>query len=194
MAHSTLSLALTFLSSILFLPAPQTYAQSSTAPEPSPSAGPINISAILMKGGQYTTFLHLLTSTHVADQIDNQFNNFNQCMTIFVPTDAAFNNLPAGTLNNLTTQQHLTGSNRVAGDLEVEEGIEPGKDVVEHKLNVLLGPEVVQGAGGEVVEGDGGGGKDGHALVGVVELVVNLVRQLGGYQEAEEGGLLAAFQ
>ncbi|KAL6973995.1 hypothetical protein U1Q18_028177 [Sarracenia purpurea var. burkii] len=91
-------------------------------------------------------------------------------------------------------QPELTGSNRVAGGLEVEEGIELGKEVVEHKLNVLLGPEVVEGAGGEVVEGDGGGGKDGHALVGVVELVVDLVRHLGGYQEAEEGGLLAAFQ
>ncbi|KAL6973993.1 hypothetical protein U1Q18_028175 [Sarracenia purpurea var. burkii] len=91
-------------------------------------------------------------------------------------------------------QPELTSSNRVTGGLEDEEGIELGKDVVEHKLNVLLGPEVVEGAGGEVVEGDGGGGKDGHALVGVVELVVDLVRHLGGYQEAEEGGLLAAFQ
>ncbi|KAL6973991.1 hypothetical protein U1Q18_028173 [Sarracenia purpurea var. burkii] len=43
--------------------------------------------------------------------------------------------------------------------LEVEEGIELGKDVVEHELNVLLGPEVVEGAGGEVVDGDGGGAK-----------------------------------
>ncbi|KAL6973998.1 hypothetical protein U1Q18_028180 [Sarracenia purpurea var. burkii] len=197
MAHPNLSLALTFLAPILFLPAPQTYAQSPTAPMPSPSAGPINISAILVKGGQYTTFLHLLTSTHVADQIDNQFNNSNQGMTFFAPTDAAFNNLPAGTLNSLTTQQHqpeLTGSSRVAGGLKVEEGIELGKDVVEHELNVLLGPEVVEGAGGEVIEGDGGGGKDGHALVGVVELVVDLVRHLGGYQEADDGGLLAAFQ
>ncbi|KAL6973988.1 hypothetical protein U1Q18_028170 [Sarracenia purpurea var. burkii] len=197
MAHSTLSLALTFLSSILFLPGPQTYAQSPTAPEPSPSAGPINISAILVKGSQYTSFLHLLTSTHVADQIDNKFNNSNQGVTIFAPTDAAFNNLPAGTLNNLTTQQHqpeLTGWNRVAWGREVEEGLKLRKDVVEHELNVLLGPEVVEGAGGDVVEGDDGGGKDGHALVGVVELVVNLVRHLGGYQEAEEGGLLAAFQ
>ncbi|KAL6973987.1 hypothetical protein U1Q18_028169 [Sarracenia purpurea var. burkii] len=202
MAHSTLSLALTFLSSILFLPVSQTYAQSPTAPEPSPSAGPINISAILVKGGQYTTFLHLLTSTHVADQIDNKFNNSNQGMTIFAPTDAAFNNLPTGTLNNLTTQQHVLlvlyhvlPELYSLSDLQtVEEGIELRKDVVEHELNVLLDPEVVEGAGGEVVEGDGGGGKAGHALVGVVELVVDLVHHLGGYQEAEDGGLLAAFQ
>ncbi|KAL6973989.1 hypothetical protein U1Q18_028171 [Sarracenia purpurea var. burkii] len=91
-------------------------------------------------------------------------------------------------------QPELTGSNRVAGGLEVEDGIKLSKDVVEHELNVLLGPEVVEGAGGEIVEGDGGGSKDGHALVGVVELVVDLVRHLGGYQEAEEGGLLAAFK
>ncbi|KAL6973994.1 hypothetical protein U1Q18_028176 [Sarracenia purpurea var. burkii] len=85
-------------------------------------------------------------------------------------------------------------STRVADGLKVGEGIELGKDVVEHEQNVLLGGEVVEGAGGEIVEGAGdGGGKDGHALVGVVELVINLVRHMGGCQEMEEGGVLAAF-
>ncbi|KAL7000513.1 hypothetical protein U1Q18_001665 [Sarracenia purpurea var. burkii] len=107
MAHSTLFLALTFLSSILFLPAPQTYAQSPATLVPSSPAGLIIIFAILVKGGQYTTFLRLLTSTKVADQIDNQLNNYKQGMTVFAPTDTTFNNLPAGTLNNLTTQQHV---------------------------------------------------------------------------------------
>ncbi|KAL6973986.1 hypothetical protein U1Q18_028168 [Sarracenia purpurea var. burkii] len=84
-------------------------------------------------------------------------------------------------------------STRVVDGLKVGEGIELGKDVVEHEQNVLLGGEVVEGAGGEIVEGGVGGGKDGHALVEVVELVIDLVRHMGGCQEVEEGGVLATF-
>lgn len=80
-------------------------AQTAAAPGP---AGPPNITAILTKGGQYTTLLRLMTTTQVADQINNQLNNSNSGLTIFAPTDNAFNSLPAGTLNSLTDQEKVS--------------------------------------------------------------------------------------
>uniref|UniRef100_A0A5B7BDD3 Putative fasciclin-like arabinogalactan protein 6 n=1 Tax=Davidia involucrata TaxID=16924 RepID=A0A5B7BDD3_DAVIN len=108
MAYTHLSLILLSLtSSLLFLLTPQVQAQSPSAPAPAPS-GPINITAILDKGGQYTIFIRLLTqATQVASQINNQLNSSTEGMTVFAPTDNAFNNLPAGTLNDLSTQQQI---------------------------------------------------------------------------------------
>ncbi|XP_052178647.1 fasciclin-like arabinogalactan protein 9 [Diospyros lotus] len=102
MAFRHFSISLLSLTSLLFLVTGQT----PSAPAPSP-AGPINITAILAKGGQYTTFIRLLTATQVANQINNQVNNSNQGLTVFAPTDNAFANLPAGYLNNLSVQQQV---------------------------------------------------------------------------------------
>ncbi|WJZ93142.1 hypothetical protein VitviT2T_012103 [Vitis vinifera] len=88
---------------ILFLQCTRTSGQSS-APAPAP-AGPTNITAILEKAGQYTTFIRLLKSTQMDDRINIQLNNSNQGLTIFAPTDNAFSNLKAGTLNSFTDQQ-----------------------------------------------------------------------------------------
>lgn len=77
-------------------------AQSATAPAP---PGPLNITAILEKGGQFGTLIRLMKSTQIADQINNQLNNSNSGLTIFAPTDNAFSSLPAGTLNSLTDEQ-----------------------------------------------------------------------------------------
>ncbi|KAJ3686701.1 hypothetical protein LUZ61_015865 [Rhynchospora tenuis] len=82
-----------------------TSAQPASAPGP---AGPTNITAILEKGGQFTTLIRLMKSTQVADQINNQLNNSNSGMTIFAPTDNAFNSLAAGTLNSLTDQEKVS--------------------------------------------------------------------------------------
>nr|ANW72273.1 fasciclin-like arabinogalactan protein 12 [Tradescantia hirsutiflora] len=79
-------------------------AQTATAPAP---AGPTNITAILEKAGQYTTFMRLLKSTQVGNQINNQLNNSNSGLTVFAPTDNAFTNLPPGTLNSLSDQQKV---------------------------------------------------------------------------------------
>lgn len=102
MASTTPLLTLTPL--ILLLLSPLIQAQ--TAPAPAP-AGPINITGILDKGGQFTTFIKLLTSTQAANQIENQINNSNQGMTVFVPTDNAFNNLKAGSINGLTNKEQV---------------------------------------------------------------------------------------
>ncbi|KAL7086987.1 hypothetical protein ACP275_13G037100 [Erythranthe tilingii] len=103
MARVLILLSLTTLLLSLF-PLPTTHAQS--APPPTAS-GPINITAILEKASQYTVFIRLLNETQAANQINNQVNNSHDGMTVFAPTDNAFNNLPPGTLNKLTEQQHV---------------------------------------------------------------------------------------
>ncbi|XP_059659785.1 fasciclin-like arabinogalactan protein 13 [Cornus florida] len=105
MAYTPISLIPLALLPLLFLSCPQTLAQSAPAPAPS---GPINITAILVKGGQFTTFIRLLTSTtDVANQINTQVNSSTEGMTVFAPTDNAFDNLPAGYLNNLESQKQV---------------------------------------------------------------------------------------
>ncbi|XP_016477368.2 fasciclin-like arabinogalactan protein 11 [Nicotiana tabacum] len=83
-----------------------TLAQTSAA-APAPS-GPTNITKILEKAGQFTTFIRLLKTTQAGDQINTQLNNSNQGMTVFAPTDNAFSSLKAGTLNSLSSQQQVS--------------------------------------------------------------------------------------
>ncbi|CAH9144210.1 unnamed protein product [Cuscuta epithymum] len=80
------------------------HAQAASGPAP---AGPTNITAILEKAGQYTTFIRLLKTTQVGDQINNQLNTTNQGLTVFAPTDNAFLGLKPGTLNSLTDQEKV---------------------------------------------------------------------------------------
>ncbi|KAM7522329.1 hypothetical protein LguiA_012231 [Lonicera macranthoides] len=88
---------------LLLLHSTTTLAQ---APAPGPS-GPTNVTKILEKAGQYTTFIRLLKITQEGDQINTQLNNSNQGLTIFAPTDNAFSGLKAGTLNSLSDQQKV---------------------------------------------------------------------------------------
>ncbi|KAL1351918.1 hypothetical protein HN51_015804 [Arachis hypogaea] len=88
--------------SILFLL--QTISAQTIAPAP---AGPTNITKVLEKAGQFTTFMKLLKATQVADRINSQLNNSNQGLTIFAPTDNAFATLKSGTLNSISTQDQL---------------------------------------------------------------------------------------
>ncbi|KAL3647135.1 hypothetical protein CASFOL_008103 [Castilleja foliolosa] len=104
MAAPPLSSALLILLISLTTLLPAAHSQSAPAPAPS---GPINITGILDKAGQYTQFIRLLTDTQSDVQINNQVNNSHDGMTVFAPSDNAFNNLPAGALNNLTSQQHV---------------------------------------------------------------------------------------
>jgi uncharacterized surface protein with fasciclin (FAS1) repeats len=78
------------------------------APSVAPSGGQ-NVTAILEKGGQYTTFIRLLKSTQQDTQLNSQLNNgfSGNGYTMFAPTDNAFNNLKAGTLNGLTSQEQV---------------------------------------------------------------------------------------
>ncbi|XP_050377827.1 fasciclin-like arabinogalactan protein 13 [Argentina anserina] len=104
MAASTHSLPLLLLAvaAALFV----LRAEAQTAPAPAPS-GPLNFTSILDKAGQYTTFLRLLAQTQVATQIQSQLNSTTEGLTVLAPTDNAFTNLKAGTLNDLSAQQQV---------------------------------------------------------------------------------------
>ncbi|KAJ8419966.1 hypothetical protein Cgig2_002725 [Carnegiea gigantea] len=77
-------------------------AQSAKAPP-----GKVNLTAILEKGGQFTTFMRLLASTQVGSQIENQVKSSSEGMTIFAPTDNAFQNLKTGTINSLSAEKQV---------------------------------------------------------------------------------------
>lgn len=75
-----------------------------TPAAPAPATASSNITGVLAKAGQFNTFIRLLKSTGVASQIDNQVANGGNGVTVFAPTDNAFQSLPSGTLNSLSDQ------------------------------------------------------------------------------------------
>ncbi|GMI79725.1 ARABIDOPSIS FASCICLIN-LIKE ARABINOGALACTAN-PROTEIN 11, FASCICLIN-like arabinogalactan-protein 11 [Hibiscus trionum] len=77
---------------------------------PAPPLKVDNITSILEKGGQFTTFIKLLKATQVADQLNNELStpNPNDGLTIFAPSDNAFSGLKPGTLNSLSDQEKLS--------------------------------------------------------------------------------------
>ncbi|WVZ69339.1 hypothetical protein U9M48_018139 [Paspalum notatum var. saurae] len=93
----------------LALSVPASLAQA-PAPAATPS-GPPNVTAVLEKGGQYTTFMRLMKETQQDTQLNSQLNSSFASngggYTVFAPTDNAFNNLKPGTLNSLTQQQQV---------------------------------------------------------------------------------------
>ncbi|CAN1197870.1 Fasciclin-like arabinogalactan protein 6 [Linum perenne] len=95
-----------FITSFILLFLSFTNAQTPSAPAPGPP-GPINLTEILEKPNQFTTFLRLLNTTQVANQIQNQLNSSTDGMTVFAPTDNAFQNLKSGSLNGLSVQQQV---------------------------------------------------------------------------------------
>ncbi|CAI0385379.1 unnamed protein product [Linum tenue] len=98
----------TILLASLLLLLLQTNAQTTpSAPAPAGPAGPVNLTAILEKNGQFTTFLRLLNTTQVGNQIPIQLNSSSEGMTVFAPTDNAFQNLKSGALNDLSVQQQV---------------------------------------------------------------------------------------
>jgi uncharacterized surface protein with fasciclin (FAS1) repeats len=92
-------LCIAILASSLLLPTNAAVAADS------PTPAPLDVESILVKGSQYGTFIKLLKSTQVMTQLSSQLKNTFDGMTVFAPTDNAFNNLKAGTLNGLTSQQ-----------------------------------------------------------------------------------------
>lgn len=97
-SHQTL-ICIAILASSLLLPTDAAVAADS------PTPAPVDVESILVKGSQYGTFIKLLKSTQVMTQLSSQLKNTFDGITVFAPTDNAFNNLKAGTLNGLTSQQ-----------------------------------------------------------------------------------------
>ncbi|KAJ6847342.1 putative fasciclin-like arabinogalactan protein 11 [Iris pallida] len=100
---SSQSLLLLSLSTLLLL---LVAAEAATAPGPTPPA-PLNLTDILVKGGQYATFLRLLNETQYGAQLQSQLNTSYDGFTVFAPSDNAFQKLKQGTLNNLNSQQQV---------------------------------------------------------------------------------------
>ncbi|CAA7407918.1 unnamed protein product [Spirodela intermedia] len=90
---------------------PATTAQEAATPSPSPSPAPapspgyVNLTHLLALAGPFTTFLRYLEQTDVIDTFQNQANNTEQGITIFVPTNEAFSSLKQPSLSNLTQSQ-----------------------------------------------------------------------------------------
>lgn len=104
MATTRLALAPLLLIAAVLLSTKATAQPAAPAPGP---AGPINLTAILEKGGQFTTFIHLLNITQVGSQVNIQVNSSSEGMTVFAPTDNAFQNLKPGTLNKLSADEQV---------------------------------------------------------------------------------------
>ncbi|OMO55442.1 hypothetical protein COLO4_35983 [Corchorus olitorius] len=85
-------------------PAPVALTPTPT-PAPAPAPEHVNISYLLSVAGPFNTFLDYLESTKVIDTFQNQANNTEQGITIFVPKDSAFKNLKKPSLSNLTADQ-----------------------------------------------------------------------------------------
>ncbi|GLJ37871.1 hypothetical protein SUGI_0770430 [Cryptomeria japonica] len=71
------------------------------------AANVMNITDVLHKGGQFTTFRSLLMRTQVGNLLQIELNIVQGGLTIFAPTDNAFQRLKPGTLNYLTDHQKV---------------------------------------------------------------------------------------
>lgn len=99
MAAQSFLLCIAIVASSVLLPTDAVVAADS------PTPAPLDVESILVKGSQYGTFMKLLKGTQVMTQLESQLNNTFDGITVFAPTDNAFNNLKPGTLNGLTAQQ-----------------------------------------------------------------------------------------
>lgn len=68
---------------------------------------PTNVTSVLEKSGKYGTFLRLLHETRVDTQLNSQLYDSYNGLTILAPTDAAFEDLPSGTMNGLSSQDQI---------------------------------------------------------------------------------------
>ncbi|KAG8364470.1 hypothetical protein BUALT_Bualt18G0000700 [Buddleja alternifolia] len=76
------------------------------APAPAPAPDYVNLTELLSVAGPFHTFLQLLQSTKVIDTFQNQANNTEEGITLFVPKDEAFSSLKnKPSLSNLTQDQ-----------------------------------------------------------------------------------------
>ncbi|XP_043687350.1 fasciclin-like arabinogalactan protein 7 [Telopea speciosissima] len=74
-------------------------------PAPAPAPDYVNLTDLLTVAGPFNTFLSLLQSTNVIQTFQDQANNTEQGITIFVPKDGAFSSLKKPSLSNLTQDQ-----------------------------------------------------------------------------------------
>ncbi|XP_021735221.1 fasciclin-like arabinogalactan protein 7 [Chenopodium quinoa] len=109
------TMVLLFATTLLMLSSPLANAQkkskpvASPTPTPSPAPAPApdytNLTELLSVAGPFHTFLNYLESTKVLETLQNQANNTDEGLTLFVPKDSAFSALKKPSLSNLTHDQ-----------------------------------------------------------------------------------------
>ncbi|KAJ7964747.1 Fasciclin-like arabinogalactan protein [Quillaja saponaria] len=99
-------------STLLLLCSSPAYAKSTASPPPitltpapAPAPAYVNLTDLLSVAGPFHTFLSYLESTKVIETFQNQANNTEEGITIFVPKDSAFSSLKKPSLSNLTRDQ-----------------------------------------------------------------------------------------
>ncbi|CAL9151430.1 unnamed protein product [Musa hybrid cultivar] len=110
MELTVISFATTLVALLISSPAvaqtpPAPILPPSPAPAPAPAPHHVNLTELLSVAGPYHTFLNYLLQTRVIDTFQNQANNSEQGITIFVPKDSAFALLKSSDLANLTDDQ-----------------------------------------------------------------------------------------
>ncbi|KAF8414194.1 hypothetical protein HHK36_002194 [Tetracentron sinense] len=105
-----MEITMIFMVSILVLfSSSSTYAQivgsPSLSPAPAPAPAFVNLTDLLSVAGPFHTFLSYCESTKVIQTFQNQANNTEQGITLFVPKDQAFSSLKNPSLSNLTEEQ-----------------------------------------------------------------------------------------
>ncbi|RAL41865.1 hypothetical protein DM860_009047 [Cuscuta australis] len=83
-------------------------ARKSISQSPAPAPGPafVNLTALLTVAGPFSTFLNYSRSTKVIETFQNQANNTEEGITLFVPRDQAFSSRHMSiSLSNLTADQ-----------------------------------------------------------------------------------------
>ncbi|CAJ1971606.1 unnamed protein product [Sphenostylis stenocarpa] len=85
----------------------KTASPPSLSPTPAPAPAPdfVNLTDLLSVAGPFHTFLGYLESTKVIDTFQNQANNTEEGITIFVPKDNAFTSAKKSALSKLTSDQ-----------------------------------------------------------------------------------------
>jgi uncharacterized surface protein with fasciclin (FAS1) repeats len=74
-------------------------------PAPAPAPHYVNLSDLLTVAGPFEIFLNYAVKTKVIDTFQNQANNTDEGITLFVPKNSAFNALKQTTFSNLTDDQ-----------------------------------------------------------------------------------------
>ncbi|KAL8223751.1 hypothetical protein R6Q57_019226 [Mikania cordata] len=74
-------------------------------PAPAPAPDYVNLTDLLSVAGPFSTFLKYLESTKVIETLQNQANNTEEGITLFVPKDKAFTSIKKPSLSNLTSDQ-----------------------------------------------------------------------------------------
>lgn len=105
-----MNLCMTFVTTTLvlilcFVPSHAQPKVLTPTPAPAPAPEYINLTDLLSVAGPFSTFLKYLETTKVIQTLQNQANNTEEGITLFVPEDKAFTSLKNPSLSNLTQDQ-----------------------------------------------------------------------------------------